>query len=70
MRIKLAIIAIFLLAACAPAQSSKSNDAKPPPPTFNQDAAECERKAALAGVGGRAKAFDECMRAAGRAPAR
>jgi hypothetical protein len=68
MRLKLCIIAIFLLAACAPSQSSKSNDAKPASPTFNQDAAGCERKAALAGVGARAKAFDECMRA-GRAPA-
>jgi hypothetical protein len=60
---------VLLLAGCTASQSPRPNEAKAPP-TFNQDAADCERKAALAGVGGRAKAFDECMRAAGRAPAR
>lgn len=63
------LAAIVLLAGCAsppppgPKESSNAN-------TLSRDTSECERKSALAGVGSRAKAFDDCMRASGRTPGR
>ena len=57
--------AMILLAGCAsPPQSGPKNSSNAS--TLSRDASECERKAALAGVGSRAKAFDDCMRASGR----
>lgn len=60
---------VFLIAGCAvqqnpePPQSKSAN-------TLSRDAYDCERQAALAGVGDRTKAFDGCMRARGRTPGR
>lgn len=38
--------------------------------SLSQDAAECERQAILAGAGGKAAAFDSCMRAKGHTTGR
>lgn len=70
--------AIVLIAGCAvqPARRPQPIQTQPGPVensnpnTLSRDAYDCERQAALAGVGGRARAFDECMRARGRAPGR
>jgi hypothetical protein len=40
------------------------------PVSLSQDATECERQAILAGPGGKAAAFDSCMRAKGHTTAR
>lgn len=47
---------------------------RPPAPapanSYSQDAVECERKAAFAGIGSKGEAFASCMRARGHAPGR
>jgi hypothetical protein len=60
--------AMLLLAGCTaspgppgPIESKNTN-------TFSRDATDCERKAALAGAGKKAEAFDSCMKARGRTP--
>ena len=50
-------------------QTSSPQESKAPN-TLSRDAYDCERQAALAGVGSRAKAFDDCMRSRGRTPGR
>jgi hypothetical protein len=79
--------AILVCAACAPPQTSRPagntapgalpsrpapiNETKTPPNTVSQDAAECEREAAVSGsAGSRAQVFNDCMKARGRAPSR
>lgn len=64
----LAVI-ILLIAGCAVQQKPAPQESKSAN-TLSRDAYDCERQAALAGVGGRAKAFDDCMRARGRTPGR
>ncbi|MET0690060.1 MAG: hypothetical protein ABWZ38_03445 [Candidatus Binatia bacterium] len=73
-------VGLLLLAGCAPPPSpypAGPYDSRSAPPsnesrstnTLNQDASECERKAALsAGAGSRAEAFNNCMKARGRTP--
>jgi Flp pilus assembly protein TadD len=58
---------IFLIAGCAVQQKPRPQESKSVN-TLSRDSYDCERQAALAGVGGRAKAFDDCMRARGRTP--
>lgn len=58
-----------LLAGCAAAPTPKPAVVKNPP-NLNRDAYECEQKAALAGVGSRAEAFNNCMQSRGRTPGR
>jgi hypothetical protein len=41
-----------------------------PANNFSQDAVDCERKAALAGIGSKGEAFSSCMRARGHTPRR
>jgi hypothetical protein len=41
-----------------------------PPSSFSKDAVDCERKAALAGIGSKGEAFSSCMRARGHTPGR
>lgn len=40
------------------------------PSSFSKDAVDCERKAALAGIGSKGEAFSNCMRARGHTPGR
>ncbi|MGH7794705.1 MAG: hypothetical protein ACREQ2_07385 [Candidatus Binatia bacterium] len=40
------------------------------PNSYGQDAVDCERKAALAGIGSKGAAFSNCMRARGHTPGR
>jgi hypothetical protein len=42
----------------------------PPANSYGQDAVDCERKAALAGIGSKGEAFSNCMRARGHTPGR
>jgi uncharacterized lipoprotein YajG len=74
--------ALLLLAACSPPQTSRpsgnrtagtpsTSQSTASPNTVSQDAAECERQAAVsASAGSRAQAFNDCMKARGRAPGR
>jgi hypothetical protein len=75
------LAALMLLAACAPPQTSRpgaSRSTGTPAPgetrttnTVSQDAAECERQAAIsASAGNRAQALNDCMKARGRTPGR
>ena len=41
-----------------------------PPNSYGKDAVDCERKAALAGIGSKGEAFSSCMRARGHTPGR
>jgi hypothetical protein len=41
-----------------------------PATSYSQDAVECERKAAFAGIGSKGAAFSNCMRARGHTPGR
>lgn len=41
-----------------------------PPNSYSKDAVDCERKAALAGIGSKGEAFSNCMRARGHTPGR
>jgi hypothetical protein len=40
------------------------------PSSFSKDAVDCERKAALAGIGSKGEAFSSCMKARGHTPGR
>jgi len=63
--------AAVLLAGCASVRPIERNDASSTTTNdYNRDMSECEREAVLAGVGSRAQAFDNCMRARNRTPAR
>ena len=60
---------ILLIAGCAVQQPPTPQESKSAN-TLSRDASDCERQAALAGVGSRARAFDDCMKARGRTPSR
>jgi hypothetical protein len=71
MKISLCFLALAVLSGCAATQpAAKPEAAKPesnkPSNTLSSDAYLCEQKAALAGVGSRAAAFDDCMKTRGR----
>ena len=51
-----------------PDTSNTSPDTSKTSSTLSRDAYECEQKAAFAGVGSRAAAFDDCMKNRGRTP--
>jgi hypothetical protein len=78
MKFKTLAAMVFLIAGCAvqPAQRPQPIQTQPgpvenaSPNTLSRDAYDCERQAALAGVGDRTRAFDDCMRARGRTPGR
>jgi hypothetical protein len=65
--------AMLLLASCAsprPYPPGPNTGASPTSENknanmFSRDAYECEREAALSGAGGKAEAFNKCMRARG-----
>jgi len=70
---KISIVALMLfLPACAQQYAPRPIPSSSGPTTnsFKTDAIECERQAALAGVGGKSAAFDSCMRARGHTPSR
>ena len=79
------LAAVLLLSACASPQTSRpagnrptgtpatgeSRSAPNTPNSVSQDAADCERQAAISGsAGSRAQVFNDCMKAKGRAPGR
>jgi hypothetical protein len=68
------IFALLIAGACAgapPYQSRDTTTTTATPSSATRDTSDCEREAALAGVGERAKAFENCMRArSGGAPKR
>ena len=73
MKVKLFAAASLFLASCASPNPYPSGgnpgrispNENPSSNEFSRDAVDCERKAALAGTGGKAAAFDSCMRAKG-----
>ena len=71
---KILIIAVVMFtAACAsppPSQTRDKTSTTASPSTLSRDTSDCERQAALAGAGERAKAFESCMRAKSRTPQR
>jgi hypothetical protein len=71
---KIALLTALIIASgCAgapPYQSRDTTTKTATPSSSTRDTSDCEREAALAGVGERAKAFESCMRAKNRAPAR
>ena len=67
-RMKIVLLALAMLtAACAspppPAQTRDKTTTTASPSSLSRDTSDCERQAALAGAGERAKAFENCMRA-------
>ena len=77
---KVALFAVaLLLAGCASARPPTLNNTRSDAPspsatrnssTYNRDALDCERQAALASAGSKAQAFDSCMRARNQMPKR
>jgi hypothetical protein len=67
MKLRLFFMTMVLLGGCAAQQNAKPDTSKTSN-TLSRDAYECEQKAALAGVGSRAAAFDDCMKTRGRTP--
>ena len=71
---KIVLIAVvMLLAGCASTRPIAPNSGSSTSTTtndYNRDMSECEREAVLSGVGSRAQAFDNCMRARNRTPTR
>jgi hypothetical protein len=67
------VIGLLLAAGCAPSRAPITRDTTtttaPAPSSAARETTDCERQAALAGVGERAKAFEACMKAKNRAPA-
>ena len=66
-RMKIVLLALAMLtAACAspppPAQTRDKTTTTASPSSSSRDTTDCERQAALAGAGERAKAFENCMR--------
>jgi hypothetical protein len=74
MKLRLFFVTMVLLGGCAAQQPAKPDTSNTSPNTsktsntLSRDAYECEQKAALAGVGSRAAAFDDCMKNRGRTP--
>jgi hypothetical protein len=67
-RMKIVLLALAMLtAACAspppPTQTRDKTTTTANPSSLSRDTTDCERQAALAGAGERAKAFENCMRA-------
>jgi starvation-inducible outer membrane lipoprotein len=65
---KVVLLALAMLAtACAspppPVQTRDKTTTTASPSSLSRDTTDCERQAALADVGERAKAFESCMRA-------
>jgi hypothetical protein len=74
MKIVLLVLAL-LTAGCAsqppvPYQTRDKTSTTVSPSSLSRDTSDCEREAALAGAGERAKAFENCMRAKNRTPQR
>ena len=73
---KIILLALALFAAgCAspppaPYQTRDKTSTTASPSSLTRDTSDCEREAALAGAGERAKAFEACMRAKNRTPQR
>jgi hypothetical protein len=73
---KFVLFALVLFAAgCAsqprtPYQTRDKTTTTVSPSSLTRDTSDCEREAALAGAGERAKAFENCMRAKNRTPQR
>lgn len=61
MKSRLVFAAMVLLAGCASAPGKRLNDGQASG-NFNRDVSECEREAALAHAGEKAKIFDNCMK--------
>ena len=73
MKIALLVAALFASACASPPPPSQTRDktsTTASPSSVNRDTSDCERQAALAGAGERAKAFESCMRAKSRTPQR
>ena len=66
MKIRLFVLALFVLGGCAATQPAAKPETNKTTNTLSSDAYVCEQKAALAGVGSRAAAFDDCMKTRGR----
>ncbi|HEU4343483.1 MAG TPA: hypothetical protein VFU31_18190 [Candidatus Binatia bacterium] len=54
LKLRLVLAALVFLVGCAGASGQSGN--------FNRNVYECEREAALAGAGAKAKVFDNCMK--------
>jgi starvation-inducible outer membrane lipoprotein len=72
---KILIIALVIFTAgCAspppPSQTRDKTSTTASPSSLSRDTSDCERQAALAGAGERAKAFESCMREKSRTPQR
>lgn len=72
---KIVLLALaMLMAACAspppPAQTRDKTTTTASPSSLSRDTTDCERQAALAGAGERAKAFENCMKEKNRTPGR
>lgn len=72
---KIVLLALaMLVAACAspppPAQTRDKTTTTANPSSLSRDTTDCERQAALAGAGERAKAFESCMKEKNRTPGR
>jgi starvation-inducible outer membrane lipoprotein len=74
MKIILLALAMFVTAcASSPPPTTQTRDkttTTASPSSSSRDTTDCERQAALAGAGERAKAFENCMRAKSRTPQR
>ena len=66
MKISLIFLALLVLGGCAATQPAAKPETNKTTNTLSSDAYVCEQKAALAGVGSRAAAFDDCMKTRGR----
>ena len=78
------LVIILLIAGCAPAQpyrpgagttasgtaTGSVTSQTAPATSYSQDAVDCERQAAAAGIGSKGEAFSKCMRARGHTPGR
>jgi hypothetical protein len=72
MKIALLVAAMFASACASPplSQTRDKTTTTASPSSLSRDTSDCERQAALAGAGERAKAFESCMRAKSRTPQR
>jgi len=74
MKIILLAFAMFVMACTSsppPTTQTRDKTTTPASPSSSsRDTTDCERQAALAGAGERAKAFENCMRAKSRTPPR
>jgi len=61
MKSRLVFAAMVFLAGCASAPGQRLSDSQGSG-NFNRNVSECEREAALAAAGDKAKTFDNCMK--------